>query len=103
MGVGGAFAAELRQQRFGQGLADRQSLPGQAPLQQVQRGVELVAFVGFLFDGIGCGADEGVDRVHQTFEPRQPSRVGNARAAEERDAAFLVRLQQRIGNLRAVS
>ena len=73
VGVGGALAAQLRLQRLRQGLADGQALPGQTPLQQVQRGVELVAFVGFVFDGVARGADEAVDPSTNPLKPGSPA------------------------------
>ena len=44
------------------------SLPGQTPLQQIQRGVELAARIGILFDGVRRGAEKAIDCVHQTLE-----------------------------------
>jgi hypothetical protein len=37
-----------------------------------------------------------------TLKVRQPGRIGNTRATKEHDTTFLVRLQERIGDIRTV-
>ena len=60
-------------------------------------------FVGFLLDGSGRGADLEVDRIYQASEIWQPGREGDARSAKKHHAVFLVRLEQSIGDVGAVS
>ena len=100
--IGGTLAAQLGLQCLRQRATDGQALPRQAPLQQVERGVELPAVEGLALDVRECRAVQPVDLLHQPLEARQASGVGNARAAEEHHAALLVRLQERIGNVGTV-
>jgi hypothetical protein len=78
-------------------------LPGQAPFQQIERGIELIAFVGILLNGRTRCADALVNLIHQSLKTRQAGGIGNACAAEKHHAAFFVRLQEGIGNIGAVS
>ena len=92
MRIGSTLAVQLRFQCFRELTADGEALPGQAPLQQVERGVELTTVKASRSMSLRA-VPMRVDLVHQPLEARQTGRVGYAGAAEKHHTAFLVRLQ----------
>ncbi|SRR6266568_6252617 len=97
-----AFATPLGLQDFRKFLTDGNTLSGQAALQQIQRGIKLIALVGFLFNCRTCCPDETIDIVHESLETWQSSGIGDPSAAKENYSPFFMRLQEKIGNIRAI-
>lgn len=91
--VSGALAAPLGLKDLRERLAHGNTLPWQPPLQQIQRGIELSARVGLLFDGRTGRAHAPINFVHQSLESRQPCGVGNACTTEKHHTTLFVRLQ----------
>ena len=102
--ISGTFATEFRLQGLRKCATDGQTLPRQASLQQIKGGIKLPTLEGLMLNlriRKYCPV-QSVDLLHQLLEARQPCGIGNTRPTEKHHAAFLVRLQECIGDIWAI-